>query len=50
MTAKSHKYEMYEKLTPKERATNCFKRPAYSIRGDTIGTGKNREREEKGLS
>lgn len=49
-TAKSHKYEMYEKLTPKERATKWFERPAYSIRGDTIGTGKNREREEKGLS
>lgn len=39
-TAKSQKYEMYETMTPKERATKWFERPAYSIRGDTIGQAK----------
>lgn len=51
-TAKSHKYEMYETMTPKERATKWFERPAYSIRGDTIGQdrSKNRKREEERIS
>lgn len=38
--AKSQKYKMYETMTPKERATKWFERPAYSIRGDTIGQAK----------
>lgn len=50
--AKSQKYKIYETMTPKERATKWFERPAYSIRGDTIGQdrNKNRKREEERIS
>ena len=42
-----NEYEQMEKNDPSERAKRWFRRPAYTIRGDTIGTGKNREREEE---
>ena len=48
--AKSQKYKMYETMTPKERATKWFERPAYSIRGDTNGYSEDRKREEEGVS
>ena len=46
-----NEYEQMEKNTPDERAKSWFRRPEYTIRGDTIGTSKQiREREEKEIS
>ena len=44
-----HHDEMIKRST-NERAKKWFNRPAYSIRGDTIGTSKNRERTEERIS
>ena len=45
----SHHDEMI-KHNMNERAKKWFNRPAYSIRGDTIGTSKKRERTEERIS